>query len=681
MTSIGPALRQPAQVTAVGLLLAAFTVQTVGAFLPNVPLLVAGIATGFAVDLYLSERQRQTAAALRRIQANASVRQLIRDLLLVSGLLALDDTEHTTVYLPLVGGLLLFHGLHFACQAAAVLVRRTRTLPVVTRNIDASALRLSPAPPASLAKRPGDLLLRSGLFATAGLSVTAVTDDALYAAAGITVAVCVMLWALGELSVRLLSRRRPAGEAEVMEWLDNWLAEYRPTVGMYFSGGVNSAYQANMWVPVLEQLEERSVIVLRERFMVQKIESTEIPVLCIPKVSHLMHLEKTALKVMIHPANSGKTSQILRIPTIKHAFVNHGESDKLSSCNPYAKVYDEVWVSGPAARERYAKADVGVDDRDVHEIGRPQLAPVRPFTGPPGPGEFLTVLYAPTWEGWTEDPGNTSVILAGENIVRALLADPGVRLLYKPHPLTGTVDDRALAANRRIVEMIADANRRRAGELSCASLNPPAEALEELRLRERELDALTGAAFRPAADAVERMLLQGAPRPGTAREIHAATCAWERAYWASLPAWQHQVIEGRRPALYSCFNQSALLISDVSSVVSDYLASEKPYAVVNTTTLDGDRFREAYPTTRAAYLLTPEADGIGELLDVVRGRGPDRLAGARHDLKEYLLGPREPSATEKFGNAVWRLAEVAEQHRAPEPDLPEGPGARRSQQA
>ena len=36
-----------------------------------------------------------------------------------------------------------------------------------------------------------------------------------------------------------------------------------------------------------------------------------------------------------------------------------------------------MWVAGPAARERYRLADIGVDDRDVVEVGRPQLAPVR----------------------------------------------------------------------------------------------------------------------------------------------------------------------------------------------------------------------------------------------------------------------------------------------------------------
>ncbi|NED05803.1 hypothetical protein G3I55_29600, partial [Streptomyces sp. SID6648] len=68
--------------------------------------------------------------------------------------------------------LLVFYALHWAIQAVSVLVRRTRTLPVVTRNIDASALRLTPAPPVLL-RRSGHRLAVFGLPATGGLAATA----------------------------------------------------------------------------------------------------------------------------------------------------------------------------------------------------------------------------------------------------------------------------------------------------------------------------------------------------------------------------------------------------------------------------------------------------------------------------------------------------------------------------
>ncbi|MFF9115681.1 hypothetical protein ACF09Y_08710 [Streptomyces massasporeus] len=635
-------------------LAAAFAAQAVAALLPHVPLLIAATAVSLATEGVLYRWQRGVLSLFAKAHADITVRHVLRDLLLVVALLRLGEQDRETAYAPLVAGLLVFYVLHCAIQAVSVLVRRTRTLPVVTRNIDASALRLSPAP-SVLLRRPGHRLLVFGLPATAGLLAGAAGDRPVCAAVGIALSLALGLIGLGVLLQRLLPGRRPADEQEVLEWFDAWLAEYRPTAGLYFSGGAASAYQANMWLAPLAGLDGRPVIILRERFMVQKIAATDIPIVCLPKVSTLMRLEHSTLQVLIHPSNSGKTSQVLRIPTIKHTFVNHGESDKLSSCNPYAKAYDEVWVAGPAARERYALAEVGVEDKDVVETGRPQLDGILPYAGPPT-GPWTTVLYAPTWEGWDGNPGNTSVIAAGENLVRALLADPGVRLLYKPHPLTGSVDPRAGAADLRIRELIRAANRERTGARPSDSA--------ELTLRTAELDRLTTSVFRAGADTVERMLLQSAPEPGRAAAVARATAAWEEAYWASLPEGEHQIITDARPTLYSCFNASDLLISDVSSVISDFLASAKPYAVANTSGLSEDAFRVAFPTVVAATVLTPDAAGVPDLLDAVRHPERDELAEARAELKLRLLGPAEPSSQERFNDAVRALCGVARDHRA-----------------
>ncbi|WP_031476875.1 hypothetical protein [Streptomyces bicolor] len=649
-----PLSRLPVRALVTALLAAAFGAQAVAALRPHVPLLIAATIASLAVEGVLYRWHRGMLSLFAKSHADITVRHVLRDLLLVVALLRLGEQHRETVYTPLVAGLLAFYALNCAIQAVSVLVRRTRTLPVVTRNIDASALRLTPAP-RLLLRRPGDRLPAFGLPATVGLLATAATDDPRCAALGIALSLGLALVGLYDLLVRLLPSRRPASERETLAWLDAWLAEYRPTVGLYFSGGASSAYQANMWLEPLAQLDGRPLIVLRERFMVQKIGPTDVPILCLPKVSTLMRLEQSTLQVLIHPSNSGKTSQVLRIPTLKHTFVNHGESDKLSSCNPYAKAYDEVWVAGPAARERYAAAEVGVEDKDVVEIGRPQLDTVRPYAGAPT-GTYTTVLYAPTWEGWDGNPGNTSVIEAGENLVRALLADPGVRLLYKPHPLTGSVDPRAGAADLRIRELIRAANRERTDER-------PGDS-GELARRTKELDRLTTTTVRASADLLERMMYQSAPEPGRAEAVARATAAWEEAYWASLPEGEHQVFTDVRPTLYACFNEADLLISDVSSVISDFLASGKPYGVANTSGLAEDVFRKAFPTVRAATVLTPDAAGVPELLDAVRHPEKDELVQARAELKRHLLGPDEPASQVRFNEAVQALCTAAREHRA-----------------
>ncbi|AXQ57268.1 hypothetical protein ACWGUN_00360 [Streptomyces koyangensis] len=645
------------------MLAGAFVAQVVGALLPNTLLLAVATAVGLATDAALHRWQRRTVTLMAKAHADVTVRQLLRDLLLVVGLLRIEQQSQESVFLPVVIGLLVLYALHFTVQAVSVKVRRSRTLPFVTRNIDASALRLSSAPPSLLTRRAGHRLLAFGAPATLGLLVTAIVDDGLPSAIGVAVSVALMAVGLVRLTLHLLPSRRPVSEEEALAWLDAWLAEYRPTVGMYFSGGTTSAYQANMWLEPLAALNGRPVIVLRERFMVQKIAATDIPVICLPKVATLMRLEHSTLRMMIHPANSGKTSQILRVPTIKHAFVNHGESDKLSSCNPYAKAYDEVWVAGPAARERYALADVGIDDRDVVEVGRPQLDPVLPYAGPPT-GTYTTVLYAPTWEGWDGNPGNTSVVLAGENIVRALLADPGVRLLYKPHPMTGSVDPRAGAANERIQAMIREANRRR------PAISTPTVDAAELARRTAELERATSSSFRAAADDVERMLAQGEPDSGRAAEVERATAAWDAAYWGSFDEARHQIITAARPGIFSCFNQADVLISDVSSVVSDWLASEKPYAVANTSGMTEDEFRAAFTTVRAATILAPTGDGVPGLLAAVRDPDQDTLVKDRAELKLHLLGPSDPPSVSRLRDAARALEQKTLLRGTARPDTP-----------
>lgn len=656
MPSAGTAPRRAVQLAALIAMMAAFIAQLVGALLPVVPLFIAASVVNLGLDLVLQHTQPGLLSLLGRVRFDVTVRQLLRDMLILVALLNIDGIDPLEEQAPLAITLLLFYGSHFACQAVAVLVRRTRTLPFVTRNIDVSALRLSDAPPRILYRQTGRRLLCFAVPTTVGMMFSALTTEVYWGGIGIAVSLACAVGGTLHLSRWLLPGKRAVGERRALAWLDDWLAAYRPTTGMYFSGGSASAYQANMWLSTLAGLDGKPVIVLRERFMVQKIEATDIPVLCIPKVAHLMRLEHSTLKVLLHPANSGKTSQILRIPSVKHAFINHGESDKLSSCNPYAKAYDEVWVAGPAARERYQLADIGVEDKDVVEVGRPQLAPVEPYEGAPL-GRFTTVLYAPTWEGWDGNPGNTSVILAGENLVRALLADPAVRLLYKPHPMTGSVDPRAGAADARIQALIAAANSGRGGAL------PGPRAAAELARRTAELDRLTTAAFRKSADELERMRLQGTPEPGRAAAVAAAVTAWEHAYWDSFPEWEHRVVTTVRPGVFSCFNQADVLISDVSSVISDYLASGKPYAVANTSGMAEADFRANFPTVRAAAVLTPGADGVAALLDTVRHPERDTLAAERARLKEQLLGPAEPPSAVRFGRAALDLCAKADERR------------------
>ena len=180
------------------------------------------------------------------------MRQLLRDMLILVGLLRIDGINPLEEQAPLT-------------IDAAPLLRAALRVPggrgagpphpqPAGRDPQhrRPALRLTAAPPRILLAATGHRLLRFSVPTTAGLLVTAITTDAYWGGIG-----------LGRLpgprppaaplylGTWLLPRSGRPSEQQVLDWLDDWLAEYRPTVGMYFSGGASSAYQANMWLSTL----------------------------------------------------------------------------------------------------------------------------------------------------------------------------------------------------------------------------------------------------------------------------------------------------------------------------------------------------------------------------------------------------------------------------------------------
>lgn len=120
------------------------------------------------------------------------------------------------------------------------------------------------------------------------------------------------------------------------------------------------------------------------------------------------------------------------------------------------------------------------------------------------------------------------------------------------------------------------------------------------------------------------------------------------------------MITGAGPRLYDCFNASEAMVSDISSVVSDFIASGKPYAVADSAELGAEEFRRQNTAVRAAVILTNSAAELDQLLDAVGNPAADPLAKDRKELKEYLLGPDEPTSLEQFDTAITDLALKAE---------------------
>jgi hypothetical protein len=555
--------RTRGQAPVMGALVLSYPLLVAAAVWPSVAAFGVFALVGYVAEAVAIGRAGFFLASLNAFGVGRPLRSAMREAALLI-LLARAGALPWRWFVAVSAGLALLYAVRGAHAYAAARVAGRRRLPALARGIDLTRLRIPGEPPRYV--REPDLpflevpALGGGLLAAATGAVWPV-------AAGLAVTAAIGLAALAVTARHARLNRHLADRKAVLKAVAEPVAAYAPEVVLYFSGTEDSMYQVNMWLETFDRLDRRGLVILRERANLPLLGPTSSPVLCLPGGTEMMNFPlPESVRAALFPANAGKNIHMLRLPEIGCAFIGHGDSDKTASFSPFTKVYDEVWVAGPAGRERYLRSDAGVRDEDIVEVGRPQLAPID--AGTPGPIE--TVLYAPTWEGWTGDRFHTSVATMGPRLVRALL-DHGVRVLYKPHPMGGKNDPAVRQAHQRIVAMVEAAG--------------------------------------------------------------------------------HRVVTGSH--LYDCFNEADLLITDVSSVVADFLASGKPYVVTNGADLPDEEFRARNPSASAAYLLGRDCAGLAEILAMAAG--DDEMAGRRRELRRHLLGPDDDTMA-RFATAVDALA-------------------------
>ena len=231
----------------------------------------------------------------------------------------------------------------------------------------------------------------------------------------------------------------------------------------YFGDDPTRTYQLIQWLPVLELLHEQHSVGLVVRDPASAVvlgSRTSLPLFVVPSFPELTALyAELDARVVLYCNNSPLNFQSLVHGRSLHAHINHGESDKQSMASNNAKAYDRVFVAGEAAVQRHVAGLLEFDTGRPVRTRRPQLD-LHP-TAVLGPSERRTVLYAPTWEGDADYNDYTSVDTLGTRIVRAILAVPDVRLVYKPHPkLTTSPTPAVREGHEGILALVAEAARR-----------------------------------------------------------------------------------------------------------------------------------------------------------------------------------------------------------------------------
>lgn len=358
-----------------------------------------------------------------------------------------------------------------------------------------------------------------------------------------------------------------------------------PQAVVYMSADAGqSQYILNQWVPTIEKLHQKAFVLVREASHLEPIRPTSLPVVYAPSTRHCEDLTRPSVQIAFYLANAGKNVHLLREARLKHVFLNHGDSDKSTSANPVARVYDEVWVAGEAAVERYEAAGIHMPRKQYAIVGRPQVESLR--VGRLPESAQRTILYAPTFEGYYEESNYSSLERMGRQMIERILAQyPSVRVIFKPHPASGVQRPGMIEARLAIVDMLAKA-----------------------------------------------------PGPhlyvGPESEL----------------------------TLYECFDMADALISDISSVVTDFLYTERPLVTSNPRRLPLDRYFTTFPTQRASYILERSLENFSEVLDDVLGA--DSMRDQRLQMKRYVLGDHPEGPTATFVAESDRLTREAIAHAA-----------------
>lgn len=254
----------------------------------------------------------------------------------------------------------------------------------------------------------------------------------------------------------------PAGDPDGLGDDDALAGQSLPfSVMVYFADTLPNLYQLRQWYGPLRALNERhsvGLICLDSRVAAALRAECELPVTCCARIGTLEDLvSRSDVALALYVSHNVRNLHPLRFPTMLHAYLGHGESDKAASASNQVKAYDFVLVAGDAGRDRLRRNLMRFDvDAHVRLVGRPQLdnAPTGTLASVV-PGSRPTVLYAPTWEGGQPSMAYSSVLSHGEALLRSLLDARRFRVVYRPHPRTGANSAEYARADRRLRALIA----------------------------------------------------------------------------------------------------------------------------------------------------------------------------------------------------------------------------------
>lgn len=146
-------------------------------------------------------------------------------------------------------------------------------------------------------------------------------------------------------------------------------------------------------------------------------------------------------QTIFYAFNAQSNCRFVANRNLKHIFITHGESNKVSSVKPIIRIYDHVIMAGKLSLERYYRSGLF----DQHDVETKRLIMMGDtFIGRTGFSSDKSckpaLFYAPTWEGGLESENYSSLVnidLVYEVLVTALKELRLKTIVVKPHPNLG----------------------------------------------------------------------------------------------------------------------------------------------------------------------------------------------------------------------------------------------------
>jgi CDP-Glycerol:Poly(glycerophosphate) glycerophosphotransferase len=234
-------------------------------------------------------------------------------------------------------------------------------------------------------------------------------------------------------------------------------------VAIYFADPPANLYQLRRWLAPLAAVDAvyRVVLVTSDSstYRLLRAETTLEVAFATGTPQIARALTQRDVRVILYPNHNALNFRVLRFAHPVHVFIGHGESAKESSVSRQLKAYDLNFVADPASLEQLRTIRGYDADAAAVVVGSPWLDFLPDAPASWRPDGRQVVLYAPTWEGDRPSMQYGSVESHGDAIVGGILADPALRLIYRPHPWLGRVRASAADADSRIRAAIRTANR------------------------------------------------------------------------------------------------------------------------------------------------------------------------------------------------------------------------------